>query len=49
MKKENQESIPYTIEREFLGKITAEELLSRIIRAHITLPEQTDERRTDHS
>lgn len=49
MKKDNQESPAYTIEREFLGKITVEELLSRIIRAHLTPPEQTDERGAGHS
>lgn len=33
MKKE--ESISYTIEREFLSKITIEELLIRIIKSHL--------------
>ena len=34
MKKKNEG--PYTVEREFLGKLSAEELLGRIIQAHTT-------------
>lgn len=49
LKKENQEAISYTVEREFLGNITVEELLNRIIRAHITPPGQTEEREEGHS
>lgn len=32
---EKKESVPYTVEREFLSKITAEELLVRIIKLHL--------------
>ena len=32
---EKKESIYYIVEREFLGKISAEELISRIIVAHL--------------
>lgn len=35
MKDGNQEKISYTIEREFLNKITVAELVSRIIQSHI--------------
>lgn len=35
MKKEKQEAISYTIEREFLSKITVAELVNRIIQNHI--------------
>ncbi len=34
MKKKNEGH--YTVEREFLGKLSAEELLGRIIQAHTT-------------
>lgn len=35
MRNEKQETTGYTIEREFLSKITAEELVRRIIQSHI--------------
>lgn len=35
LQKEKQETISYTIEREFLSKLTVAELVSRIIRSHI--------------
>lgn len=31
-----KESVSYTIEREFLSKITVEELLVRIIKSHLS-------------
>lgn len=34
------EEKPYSIEKEFLGKITAEEMLARIIRAHVEMYER---------
>lgn len=40
MKKEEQESVIYAIEREFLGEMTAAELISRIIRAHLQSNEE---------
>lgn len=40
MKNGRQETICYTIEREFLAKITVAELVNRIIQTHIK--EQTE-------
>ena len=30
-----KESVSYTVEREFLSKVTVEELLARIIKSHL--------------
>jgi len=35
LKNDKQETIHYTIEREFLAKITVTELVNRIIQTHI--------------
>ncbi len=35
MKNDKQETIRYTIEREFLAKITVAELVNRIIQTHV--------------
>lgn len=35
MKNDKQEAIRYTIEREFLAKITVAELVNRIIQTHV--------------
>lgn len=35
MRNEKQDAISYTIEREFLSKITVKELVSRIIKSHM--------------
>lgn len=40
MKKEEQEPVIYTIEREFLGEMTATELINRLIRAHLQIDEE---------
>lgn len=33
-----KEAVQYTVEREFLSKITVEELLVRIVRKHLKIP-----------
>ncbi len=40
LKNDNQETTRYTIEREFLAKITVAELVNRIIQTHVK--EQTE-------
>lgn len=38
MQKEKKETMPYVIEREFLGKVSIAELIRRMLQAH-TRPE----------
>lgn len=41
MKNGKQKEINYRIEREFLNKVTVQELISRIIRSHIKKDQET--------
>lgn len=42
-KMDRDETDGYRVEREFLGRLSAEELLERIIRAHREMPDQEEE------
>lgn len=41
MREKKSEKIPYVIEREFLSRCTSEEMLRRLIRAHLQKPDET--------
>lgn len=40
---DRDETDGYRVERKFLGRLSAEELLERIIRAHREMPDQEEE------
>lgn len=42
MRNDKQDAISYTIEREFLSKITVKELLSRIIKSHMDIRAESE-------